>query len=161
MPDWLTTPGMSAHIDAYRAVIRTNSALYTTRRVRYHLSGCQNSMLFRISLENSENRHIKQVAEASKKLRGPSHYRYIRNDRCHDSVINPGTRSRISSNSDMVCQICGEDTKTELPHGNSVYFANLELKVRSYERGTTLAACKPLGPSSTENSTFCSASNLR
>ena len=31
----------------------------------------------------------------------------------------------------------------------------------SYERGTTLAACNPLGPSSTENSTFCSASNLR
>jgi hypothetical protein len=34
-------------------------------------------------------------------------------------------------------------------------------RLQSYDRGTTLAACKPLGPSSTENSTFCSASNLR
>jgi hypothetical protein len=60
--------------------------------------------------------------------------------------------------------------KTELPHGNSVEFAKLkpamagghpQLRRESYEMGTTLAACKPLGPSSTENSTFCSASNLR
>ncbi len=51
--------------------------------------------------------------------------------------------------------------KTELPHGNSVRFAKQTPAGESYETGTTLAACRPLGPSSTENSTFCSASNLR
>lgn len=38
---------------------------------------------------------------------------------------------------------------------------NYSQQAESYETGTTLAACRPLGPSSTENSTFCSASNLR
>ena len=31
----------------------------------------------------------------------------------------------------------------------------------SYETRVTFAACKPFGPSSMENSTFCSASSLR
>src|SRR5690349_1584346 len=53
--------------------------------------------------------------------------------------------------------------KTELLHSSSVEFAKLKPATagQSYERGTTLAACSPFGPSSTENSTFCSASNFR
>lgn len=38
---------------------------------------------------------------------------------------------------------------------------NFSREATSYARGTTLAACKPLGPSSMENSTFCSASSFR
>src|SRR5918993_1609717 len=102
----------------------------------------------------------------------------MRNDESHDYVMNrtpSAAEAAPPPNSHEFLQGCqqvrriwgrlggGRGKKTELPHGNSVEFAKLKPAPasQSYEMGTTLAACKPLGPSSTENSTFCSASNFR
>lgn len=52
MPDRFPLPGMGAYIDADRAVIGTNSTLYTARGVRYYLSRSQDYVFIYISLEN-------------------------------------------------------------------------------------------------------------
>ena len=51
----------------------------------------------------------------------------------------------------------GAEIKTGLLLSNPVRWQNND----SYEIKVTLAACKPFGPSSMENSTFCSGSSLR
>ena len=69
MADRLAAPGMGAYINAYRAVIGTNSTLHAARGVWYHLSRREDCMLIRIAFENSKNRHIKIVEQVEKKLR--------------------------------------------------------------------------------------------
>ena len=69
MPHRLSAPGVGAYIDADRAVVGTDPALYTARRVRHHLSRREHGVLVNISFENSKKSHIKPVAEKTKRLR--------------------------------------------------------------------------------------------
>jgi hypothetical protein len=60
---------MRADIDANRAVIGTDPALHTPRRVRHHLTGGKDRVFIRIPLEKSQNIHAVVVVEWPKKLR--------------------------------------------------------------------------------------------
>jgi hypothetical protein len=63
------TPGMGAHINAYGAIVGTNSTLHTARRVRDHLSRCEDRMFACITFEESKNAHTIPVADTAEKLR--------------------------------------------------------------------------------------------
>ena len=52
-----TAPGVPAHIDANRAVIRTNAALHATRWVRYHLSRREKRMFAWSTVEEYGESH--------------------------------------------------------------------------------------------------------
>jgi hypothetical protein len=124
------------------------------------------------------------VAEAEKKLRAQFHYRPMGDDESHDSVICklliPAlTQPPLNSHGNSIAcysycanlgEVGAEIKKQSCLTATLSNSQNLsrrwqgshpQVRRESYEMGTTLAACKPLGPSSTENSTFCSASNLR
>jgi len=50
--DRRTAPGMTADIDANRAIVGTDSALHTTGGIRDHMSRRKNRMSIRITFEN-------------------------------------------------------------------------------------------------------------
>jgi hypothetical protein len=61
----------------------------------------------------------------------------------------------------MILSLQSPNNKTgPLSQAALPFSQNSVLSDQSYESGTTLAACLPFGPSSTENSTFCSASSF-
>ena len=58
MLDRVSAPGVESYINADRAVISTDPALHTARRVRYYLSRGENLMFAEVPLKESEECHM-------------------------------------------------------------------------------------------------------
>jgi len=51
MDDWLPSPGVGANINSNRAVISTDTTLYTPSGIRYHLSRREHCVLICVSFK--------------------------------------------------------------------------------------------------------------
>ncbi|MBV6391382.1 MAG: hypothetical protein KPEEDBHJ_00590 [Anaerolineales bacterium] len=138
--DRLPAPGMSADVYADGAVIRADAALHAAMRVGDDNSRRKRDAAYGWFLEYV---HCRRLASSVLLESRRFYYKFC----C--AALN-SIESHIPA---FFTQI-----KTGSSHDGPARIRKYSV---SYETGTTLAACKPFGPSSMENSTFCSASSLR